>query len=95
MSLESRELEEARRVVASQKSMKTKLTRVGEHVAVLLEKPFLAQAGLHEDDEVEVSATGATITVTKAGVSEREAEFRASAERIVTRYAGLFERLSK
>ena len=75
--------------------MKTRLTRVGDRVAILLEDPLLEQAGLREDDEVEVLATDVAITVTRAGESQQDAEFRASAEKIVTRYAGLFERLSK
>jgi len=75
--------------------MKTKLTRIGDSVALLLDEPLLEQAGLRENDEVEVSANTSGITVTPAEQARRDTEFRASVEKITAKYAGLFERLSK
>ena len=58
---------------------------------LLLEPELLEQAGIGEGDEVEVSAEGGALVVTRAD----DAAFRASAEKITAKYAGLFERLSK
>ncbi len=71
--------------------MKTKVTGP----TLVLDAEILEQAGIRQGDEVEVSADGNGIVVTPAGQAARDAEFRASAEKITAKYAGLFERLSK
>ena len=71
--------------------MKTKVTGP----TLVLDAEILEQAGIRQGDEVEVSADGNGIVVTPADQAQRDAEFRASAEKITAKYAGLFERLSK
>ncbi len=71
--------------------MKTKLNGT----TLVLGPELLEQAGIRKDAEVEVSANGNGIMVTPADQAQRDAEFRASAEKITAKYAGLFERLSK
>lgn len=71
--------------------MKTKVTGP----TLILDAEILEQAGIRQGDEVEVSADGNGIVVTPADHAARDAEFRASAEKITAKYAGLFERLSK
>lgn len=71
--------------------MKTKLTGA----TLVFDPELLEQAGIRADAEVEVSANGNGIMVTPADQAQRDAEFRASAEKITAKYAGLFERLSK
>jgi antitoxin component of MazEF toxin-antitoxin module len=63
--------------------------------SLVLDPEILEQAGIRQGDEVEVSADGNVITVAPADHAQRDAEFRASAEKITAKYAGLFERLSK
>lgn len=75
--------------------MKTKVTRVGDNVALLLDEPLLEQWGIREDDEVEVSTSGSVLTAMPADQADRERDFRASAEKITAKYAGLFRRLSQ
>ncbi|HVG25463.1 MAG TPA: hypothetical protein VND45_15005 [Thermoanaerobaculia bacterium] len=71
--------------------MKTKLT----DGALVLDPAVLEQAGLRGDEEVEVSADGGVITVAPADQAQRDSDFRASAEKITAKYAGLFRRLSQ
>lgn len=71
--------------------MKTKLSGA----TLVLDPELLEQAGICQDAEVEVSANGSGIMVTPADQAQRDADFRASAEKIAVKYAGLFERLSK
>ena len=72
-----------------------KLTRTGNRVAVVLDKPLLEAVGLDEDSEVEISTNGQVIVLTPKRDSARERKFRKSVEKINRKYAGLFRRLSK
>jgi antitoxin component of MazEF toxin-antitoxin module len=72
-----------------------KLTRTGNSVALVLDKPLLEQLGLDENSEVEISTNGQVIVLTPKRDSARERKFRKSVEKINRKYAGLFRRLSQ
>ena len=72
-----------------------KLTRTGNSVALVLDKPLLEALGLNEDSEVEVSTNGQLIVIGPKRDSARERKFRKSADKINRKYAGLFKRLSE
>ncbi|HEV2722639.1 MAG TPA: AbrB/MazE/SpoVT family DNA-binding domain-containing protein [Thermoanaerobaculia bacterium] len=72
-----------------------KLTRTGNSVAVVLDKPILEELGLDEDSEVEVSTNGQIIVIAPKRHASRERRFRKSVEKINQKYAGLFKRLSE
>lgn len=71
-----------------------KLTRVGNSIAVVLDKPLLEELGLDEDAEVEVSTNGQIIVITPKRSAARDRRFQNAAGKINRKYAGLFERLS-
>ena len=75
--------------------MKAKLTRVDEGAVLVLDRPLLEKLGLEDDSEVELAMNGDVLTVTRARDAEREHRFRQSAEKVIEKHAGLFERLSK
>ena len=75
--------------------MKKKLTRSGNSVALVLDKPLLEQLGLEENAEVELSTNGDVLVVTPVRDVVRQRRFRKSAEKITEKYAGLFRRLSQ
>lgn len=75
--------------------MKKKLTRSGNSVALVLDKPLLEQLGLEENAEVELSTNGDVLVMTPVRDAVGEQRFRRSAEKIATKYAGLFKRLSQ
>ena len=72
-----------------------KLTKTGNSIAVVLDKPLLEELGLDEDAEVEVSTNGQIIVITPRRSAARERKFRNAAETINRKYAGLFKRLSE
>ena len=72
-----------------------KLTRTGNSIALVLDKPLLEELGLDENSEVEVSTNGQILIMTPKRSSSRERKFRRSADRIHRKYAGLFRRLSE
>lgn len=71
-----------------------KLTRTGNSIAVVLDKPLLEELGLDEGAEVEVSTNGQIIVITPKRGAARDRKFRNAAEKISRKYAGLFKRLS-
>lgn len=71
--------------------MKTNLTRIGESVALLLDEPLLEQAGLREDDEVEVSASATGLTVTPS----RERKLEQLLDEMDEQYGSVFRRLAE
>jgi antitoxin component of MazEF toxin-antitoxin module len=72
-----------------------KLTRTGNSVALVLDKPLLDQLGLDENAEVELSTNGQVLVVTPKRSAARERKFREVVAEINGEYAGLFRRLSK
>jgi antitoxin component of MazEF toxin-antitoxin module len=72
-----------------------RLTRTGNSVAFVLDKPLLEALGLDENSEVEVSTNGQVLVLTPKRDSARERRFRKSADKINRKYAGLFKRLSE
>jgi antitoxin MazE len=75
--------------------MRKKLTRTGNSVALVLDKPLLEQLGLDENSEVEVSTDGELVVITPVRDPEREKKFRMAADKINRQYAGLFRRLAE
>jgi len=72
-----------------------KLTRTGNSVALVLDKPLLDQLGLDENGEVELSTNGQVLVVTPKRDPVREHKFRKSLDKINQKYAGVFRRLSE
>jgi antitoxin MazE len=72
-----------------------KLTRTGNSVALVLDKPLLDQLGLEENGEVELSTNGQVLVVTPKRSPARERKFREAVAEINKEYAGLFRRLSE
>ena len=72
-----------------------KLTRAGDEVALVLDKPLLDELGLAENAEVDVSTNGQVIVITPKRSAAREQRFREAADKINHKYSGLFKRLSE
>ena len=75
--------------------MITKLTRIGDDVVLVLEKPLLDHLGLDENSEVELSTDGRVLVISPKRNPAREARLRNAMDEIDRKYAGVFERLSK
>jgi antitoxin MazE len=72
-----------------------KLTRTGNSLALVLDKPLLEQTGIDENTELEISTNGQLIVVTPVRDAEREKRFRNALEEVNKEYAGLFRRLAE
>ena len=72
-----------------------RLTRQGNSVAIVLDKPIVEAAGLDEGQEVEVSTDGDVIVITPVRSKSRQAKLRAIVGRMHEKYAGAFRRLAE
>jgi antitoxin MazE len=72
-----------------------KLTRTGNSIALVLDKPLLEELGLEENAEVEVSTNGQVIVITPKRSTARDRKFRKAVDKVNAKYAGLFKRLSE
>jgi antitoxin MazE len=77
------------------RTMKKKLTRSGNSVALVIDRPVLDQLGLSEGAEVEVSTNGDVLVVTPLRNARRARKVSDALDSIDEKYAGVFRRLAK
>jgi len=75
--------------------MKKKLTRTGNSVALVLDKPMLKQLGVDENSEVEVSMNGDVLVMTPVRDDTRRHELNKILEDLDEEYGGVFRRLAE
>jgi antitoxin MazE len=75
--------------------MVKKLTRTGNSLALVLDKPLLHQLGIDEETELEISTNGDVLVVSPFRGNARQRKFRKAVVKINDQYSGLFKRLSE
>jgi antitoxin component of MazEF toxin-antitoxin module len=75
--------------------MRKRLTRTGNSVALVLDRPLLEATGMDSATTVEVSTNGDVIVVTPVRPKKRAAKLDEALEAINARYAGVFKRLAE
>ena len=75
--------------------MRKRLTKTGNSVALVLDRPLLEATGLDAGTTVEVSTDGDVIVITPVRSKKRTARLEAALEEINARYAGVFKRLAE
>jgi antitoxin component of MazEF toxin-antitoxin module len=75
--------------------MKKHLTRTGNSVALVLDKPVLEAVGLDADAEVEVSTNGDVIMITPVRDDRRRRKLKKILDELDEQYAGVFRRLAQ
>jgi antitoxin component of MazEF toxin-antitoxin module len=75
--------------------MRKRLTKTGNSVALVLDRPLLQATGLDAGTTVEVSTDGDVIVITPVRSKKRTARLEAALEEINARYAGVFKRLAE
>lgn len=71
------------------------LTRTGNSLAIILDRPLLEQTGIDEKTPLEVSTDGDVIVITPVRKSARTKKLKEGIETVNERYAGVFKRLAK
>ena len=75
--------------------MRKRLTKTGNSLALVLDRPLLEATGIGAATTVEVSTNGDVIVVTPVRPKKRAAKLGAALEAINARYAGVFKRLAE
>jgi antitoxin MazE len=75
--------------------MQKRLTKTGNSLALVLDRPLLEAAGIGADTTVEISTDGDVIIITPVRAKKREKKLAAALEEINERYAGVFKRLAE
>lgn len=76
-------------------AMTKHLTRTGNSLALVLDKPLLEATGIDASTELEVSSDGDVIVITPVRDERRREQLRRGVEEIHRRYAGVFRRLAE
>ena len=69
--------------------------KIGNSQALVIDKQTLAQMGVQEGEEVQVSLHGQQLVITPVRPRIPEAEFRKSLERIAGKYDSVFRKLAE
>jgi len=75
--------------------MKKLLTRTGNSVAIVLDKPVLEAVGIEADSEVDVSTNGDVIVITPVRDAKRQRKLKKILDELDEQYAGVFRRLAE
>ena len=72
-----------------------RLTRTGNSIALVLDKPLLEQLGIDETTELELSTNGDVLVITPVRDAARQRKLRKILEEMDDRYGGVFKRLAE
>jgi antitoxin component of MazEF toxin-antitoxin module len=75
--------------------MRKRLTRTGNSLALVLDRPVLEATGIDASTPVEVSTDGDVIVITPVRARRRTRKIESALEAINARYAGVFKRLAE
>jgi antitoxin component of MazEF toxin-antitoxin module len=75
--------------------MRKRLTKTGNSLALVLDRPVLEATGIDATTTVEVSTDGDVIVITPVRKGKRAARLGLALEEINARYAGVFKRLAE
>lgn len=77
------------------RTMKKRLTRTGNSVALVLDKPLLEAVGVDAGSQVELSTNGDVIVITPVRDSRRRRKLEKVLDELDEQYAGVFRRLAE
>jgi antitoxin MazE len=75
--------------------MKKKLTRTGNSLALVLDKPLLEQLGIDEGTELELSTNGDVLVMTPVRDRARNKKLKKILDELDREYGGVFRRLAE
>ena len=72
-----------------------KLSKIGNSLGIVLERPLLEQVGLDADSEVEVSSDGSVIVIGPKRNKKRDARLKEVSDWMFETYGGAFKKLAE
>jgi antitoxin component of MazEF toxin-antitoxin module len=74
--------------------MVKRLTKTGNSLALVIDRPMLDAVGIDADTPLDVSTNGDVIVISPVRGKNRQARFRSAVDAIHKEYAGVFRRLA-
>jgi antitoxin component of MazEF toxin-antitoxin module len=75
--------------------MRKKLTKTGNSLALVLDKPLLDRVGIDASTLLEISTDGQVIVISPVRARRRTARLKRVVEEVHRRYSGAFRRLAE
>ncbi|HEX9160834.1 MAG TPA: AbrB/MazE/SpoVT family DNA-binding domain-containing protein [Thermoanaerobaculia bacterium] len=75
--------------------MVKRLTKTGNSLALVLDKPLLQQLGIDENTPLEIATNGDVLVVTPVRDRARQRKLKKALEEMDRRYSGVFKRLAE
>lgn len=75
--------------------MKKRLTKTGNSLALVLDRPLLEATGIDQDTPLEVSTNGDVILITPVRGGRRTAKLKRILQKLDQEHAGAFRRLAE
>ena len=75
--------------------MRKKLTKTGNSLVLVLDKPLLDRVGIEASTPLEVSTDGQVIVISPVRARRRTARLKRVVEEVHRRYSGAFRRLAE
>ena len=75
--------------------MQKRLTKIGNSLGIILDRPLLERLGVDADTDLEVSSDGSVILIAPVRSKKRDAKLKRVSDRVFDSYAGAFKKLSE
>lgn len=75
--------------------MRKHLTKIGNSLGVVLDRPLLDQLGVDAETELEISSDGSVILIAPVRSKKRDAKLKKVTDRVFDTYAGAFKKLAE
>lgn len=75
--------------------MRKRLTKIGNSLGVVLDRPLLEQLGVDAETELEISSDGSVILIAPVRSKRRDAKLKKVTDRVFDTYAGAFKKLAE
>jgi antitoxin MazE len=76
-------------------TMRKRLTKIGNSLGIVLDRPLLDSLGVDAETELEVSTDGSIIVVAPVRSKKRDAKLKKITDRVFETYAGAFKKLAE
>ncbi len=75
--------------------MRKRVTKIGNSLGIVLDRPLLEQLGVDADTDLEVSSDGSVIVIAPVRTKKRDAKLKRVTDRVFDAYAGAFKKLAE
>lgn len=75
--------------------MRKRLTKIGNSLGVVLDRPLLERLGVDAETELEISSDGSVILIAPVRAKKRDAKLKKVTDRVFDTYAGAFKKLAE